>query len=53
MIGHDGQCDLDKPSKSGFVPYLRHFKNEPYCHVCSLTKNFRGFISTKADELNW
>jgi PhoH-like ATPase len=53
VIGHDGQCDLDKPSKSGFIPYLKHFENEPYCKVCTLTKNFRGFIATHADTLTW
>lgn len=53
VIGHDGQCDLDKPSKSGFIPYLHHFENEPYCKVCTLSKNFRGYIATHADTLNW
>jgi phosphate starvation-inducible protein PhoH len=53
VIGHDGQCDLDKPNKSGFIPYLKHFENEPYCKVCTLSKNFRGFIATHADTLTW
>lgn len=53
MIGHDGQCDLDSPSKSGFLPYLEHYKNEPYARVCELTINFRGRLATHADQLNW
>lgn len=53
MIGHDGQSDLKEPSKSGFLAYLEHFKNEPYAKVCKLTKNFRGVLATKADELEW
>jgi phosphate starvation-inducible PhoH-like protein len=53
MIGHDGQCDLDKPEKSGFVPYLEHFENEPYAQVVELTKNFRGRLARHADELKW
>ncbi|MED4883888.1 PhoH family protein [Bacillus smithii] len=53
MIGHDGQIDLKDPKKSGFIPYLEHFKNEPYAKVCTLTKNFRGHLANHADELKW
>lgn len=53
MIGHDGQIDLDNPKKSGFIPYLEHFKNESYVKVCELSVNFRGQISTHADNLKW
>lgn len=53
MIGHDKQCDLPNPSKSGFVPYMEHFRNEPYAKVCRLSKNFRGELASKADELSW
>lgn len=53
MIGHDGQNDLKDPSKSGFVPYLKHFRNEPYAKVCELSVNFRGVLAAKADELEW
>lgn len=51
--GHTGQCDLPDPKKSGFAPYIEHFKNEDYVAVCELTKNFRGRISRRADELQW
>lgn len=53
LIGHDGQCDLENPSKSGFVPYLKHYENEDYVGVNKLTHNFRGKLASKADELNW
>lgn len=53
LIGHDGQNDLADPSKSGFVPYLEHFRNEPYAQICELTVNFRGRLASKADELSW
>jgi phosphate starvation-inducible protein PhoH and related proteins len=51
--GHTGQCDLPDPSKSGFAPYIEHFRNEPYCKVVELTVNFRGRLAQKADELTW
>ena len=53
MIGHDGQNDLADPSKSGFVPYLGHFRDRQYVGICELTKSFRGEISQWADELTW
>jgi phosphate starvation-inducible protein PhoH len=53
VIGHSGQCDLDKPTRSGFIPYLKHYESEPYCAVCTLSHNFRGKISSHADELTW
>lgn len=52
VIGHTGQCDLyHYPERSGFAPYIEHFKNEPYAQICTLTKNYRGKVSTHADEL--
>lgn len=51
--GHDGQCDLPDPKKSGFVPYIEHFRGEPYCKVVELNVNFRGRLAQKADELIW
>ena len=52
VIGHTGQCDLyNNPEHSGFAPYIEHFRNEPYAQVCTLTKNYRGKVSTHADEL--
>lgn len=52
VIGHTGQCDLyHYPERSGFAPYIEHFKNESYAQICTLTKNYRGKVSTHADEL--
>lgn len=52
VIGHCGQCDLyHRPENSGFAKYIEHFKNEPYAQICTLTKNYRGKVSTHADAL--
>lgn len=52
VIGHTGQCDLyHNPERSGFAPYIEHFRNELYAQICTLTKNYRGKVSTHADEL--
>lgn len=52
VIGHDLQCDLDKPELSGFMRYLNHFKDKERAAVCNLMINHRGWISAWADELN-
>lgn len=52
VIGHQGQCDLyHNPENSGFVKYIEHFRHEPYAQICTLTKNYRGKVSTHADAL--
>lgn len=52
VIGHTGQCDLyHYPERSGFAPYIEHFRNEEYADICTLSKNYRGKVSTHADEL--
>ena len=52
VIGHTGQCDLyHYPERSGFAPYIEHFRNEEYAEICALSKNYRGKVSTHADEL--
>ena len=52
VIGHAGQCDLyHYPERSGFGPYIEHFMDEPYAQICTLTKNYRGKVSTHADAL--
>lgn len=53
VIGHQGQNDLPDPTKSGFVPYIDHFRDQPYCEVLQLTKNFRGELAQHADSLTW
>ncbi|CDN42049.1 MULTISPECIES: PhoH family protein [Paenibacillus] len=53
VIGHTEQCDLPQPGKSGFAPYIEHFRGEPYASVCELTVNFRGQLAQKADEFAW
>ena len=52
VIGHSKQCDIYyNPERSGFVKYLNHFSKDEKCAVCYLTKNYRGWISNTADEL--
>jgi phosphate starvation-inducible protein PhoH len=51
--GHTGQCDLPDPRKSGFAPYIEHFRGESYAKVVELTVNFRGRLSQHADKLEW
>jgi phosphate starvation-inducible protein PhoH len=52
VIGHTGQCDLyHYPERSGFAPYIEHYRNETYAQICTLTTNYRGNVSTHADEL--
>lgn len=52
VIGHSGQIDLyNNPEHSGFVQYLEHFNGDDRCAVCQLTKNYRGWISNRADDL--
>lgn len=51
VIGHDMQCDLDKPETSGFIRYIEHFHEMERARVCTLTHNHRGWISQHADEL--
>lgn len=50
VIGHHLQCDLPDPSESGFVPFIEHFKGQPWCEVCTLTENYRGDVSRWADQ---
>ncbi len=51
--GHDGQNDLPNPAKSGFVPYIDHLSKYDFVKTVKLSANFRGRLSTVADELTW
>lgn len=51
-IGQREQCDLiNHADKSGFIPYLEHFRGQDRCAVCELHTNHRGWISTWADQM--
>lgn len=55
-IGHSGQIDLySHAENSGFVRYMEHFKaaNDDRVAICNLTKNYRGWISSYADDLKY
>lgn len=52
VIGHSGQCDLyHYPERSGFEPYIEHFKEKPWVQICELNTNHRGLVSSWADEI--
>lgn len=52
VIGHTGQCDLyHNPERSGFAPYIEHFRDKEYAQICELTINHRGRVSSWADEI--
>ena len=52
VIGHTGQCDLyHNPERSGFAPYIDHFRDKDYAQFCELTTNHRGRVSSWADEI--
>ena len=52
VIGHTGQCDLyHNPERSGFAPYMEHFRSKEYAAFCELNTNHRGLVSSWADEL--
>ena len=51
VIGHELQCDLDRPNESGFMRYLKHFTGKDRAAICKLTTNYRGWISDWADQL--
>lgn len=52
VIGHTRQVDLDNPGCSGFERCIEHFrsKNDDRVAICTLTTNYRGFVSRVADE---
>ena len=52
VIGHDKQKDTEDNS-NGFVRYMQHFGNsgDERVAICKLTHNYRGWISSFADEL--
>lgn len=52
VIGHQLQCDLPNPERSGFARCMRHFaaKRDDRVAFCELTQNHRGFVAKVADE---
>lgn len=50
LIGDPNQCDID-PRQSGFMQYLMHYEPESFAQICTLSKNFRGMISSHAEKL--
>lgn len=52
VIGHSGQRDAFTGGESAFSRYITHFEGDPRTAICNLTKNYRGWISSHADDLN-
>lgn len=50
-IGQQKQCDLKYPQDSGFQRLISLFGTVDWCKICTLSKNYRGRISTLGDEL--
>ena len=52
VIGHTGQCDLlKKKENAGFAKAIELFNDKPFASVNNLTHNYRGIVSSTADEL--
>lgn len=55
LIGHVGQLDSKVKMYSGLCPfevYIKHMTQKPFAVSCDLPINYRGSISTWADEIN-
>lgn len=50
--GHTEQTDI-KVNKSGFSPYINHFKEADFARHHKFTVNFRGKVAQYSDELVW
>lgn len=52
VIGHQLQCDLNDPRRSGFARCMNHFrsKNDDRVAFCELHTNHRSFVAQVADE---
>ena len=53
VVGSSIQIDLKNESKSGFVPYLEHFKKYPAARFHTLHRNYRSRLSNYADDYSW
>lgn len=51
VIGHTGQIDLTNKKYSGFCTYFGQAGYEDFAAVCTLSKNYRGIVSTWADSI--
>lgn len=51
LIGHSGQRDTCRSGESAFERYQEHFRGDSRTAICELTKNYRGWIASHADEL--
>lgn len=50
VTGDQNQCDIGA-NRSGFQRCIDAYKNKDFATICTLTKNFRGRISSTAEEI--
>lgn len=51
VLGQQKQCDLKYTQDSGFPRLIDVFRSAEWCDICTLSKNYRGKISTLGDQL--
>lgn len=51
LIGSTNQIQNMNKEDSGFAKCIEHFSKKPWAKVCTLSKNYRGEISSWADEM--
>lgn len=51
VLGQQKQCDLRYEQDSGFPRLLSVFGTADWCKICTLSRNYRGKISTLGDQL--
>lgn len=51
VIGHSGQRDAYNSGRSAFEQYIDHFAVDERAAVCALTRNYRGWVSSHADNI--
>lgn len=51
LIGSTRQIQNMNPEDSGFTKCIEHFSKKSWAKVCTLSKNYRGEISSWADEM--
>ena len=50
VLGDQNQCDIG-PNRSGFQRCINAYRDREFATVCELTKNFRGLVSSTAEEI--
>lgn len=51
VLGQQKQCDLKYAQDSGFPRLIEVFRRADWCEICTLSRNYRGRISSLGDQL--